>query len=217
MACGDILVFAGQGSDSHFSDREKLVKLRYRLEGAQEHFDAFLRGCRDAFHEAYNSLHQEEKAIFEPDTAAHFQDPEDLLQPGPAFQSHPVFETTTLYVRQILELMLYLQRYDKTSEPLEVTGVCTGTLAAIIAAASPSHLSKPFITTAVDGFRLAFWVGLRVSIWCRRALAERCTGQPCLLTVFKLSPHVISGHLERHNEQFSVCTPDNCNCRSLRC
>ncbi|POR35294.1 Polyketide synthase [Tolypocladium paradoxum] len=203
MASGDILVFAGQGSDSHFSDREKLAKLRHMLDGAQGHFGMFLQGCRDAFHEAYESLHAEQKAIFEQDTAAHFRDPENLLQPGPGFQSHPVFETTTLYVRQILELMLYLQKRDKTSELLEVTGVCIGILPAIIAAASPSHLSKAFIITAVDGFRVAFWIGLRVSIWCRRALADRWTGQPCLVTVFKLSPNVIAGHLESHNNQYS--------------
>ncbi|KND89106.1 putative sterigmatocystin biosynthesis polyketide synthase [Tolypocladium ophioglossoides CBS 100239] len=203
MAYGDILVFAGQGSDSHFSDRENLVKLRHRLDGAREHFNAFLRGCRDAFHEAFESLHAEEKAVFEQDTAEHFRDPENLILPGPRFQSHPVFETTTLYVRQILELILYLQRHDKTSEPLEVTGVCTGILPAIIAAASPSYLSKPFINNAVDGFRVAFWIGLRVSIWCRTALADRWTCQPCLVTVFRLSPHVIAGFLESHNEQYA--------------
>ncbi|KAL2018289.1 hypothetical protein VTK56DRAFT_993 [Thermocarpiscus australiensis] len=84
--------------------------------------------------------------------------------------------------------MLY-QSQRKTHHVIETTGVCTGVLPAILAAAFSSYASDAFVSAAVEGARLAFWIGVRAaSMYTERtpddAPDKTCS---CVLSVFGVS------------------------------
>ncbi|KAK4174323.1 putative polyketide synthase [Triangularia setosa] len=185
---GDTLLFPGQGSTSHFSDQETIQQILDQLGDDQAVFQGFVQSCKDHFQEEYNTLTPEDQSLIgdTQDISNFLQDTESFLTPPPALQSHPIFETTTLFIRQVLELILYQSRNDGSGQPVETAGVCTGVLPATLAASYPSYLSSQFIRTAAQSYRLAFWIGLRVSQFCRQAGADKWRDLPWALSVFGL-------------------------------
>jgi hypothetical protein len=183
----DVLLFAGQGSKSHFSDQTTADELREELGDAQEVFARFLQECRDAFTTEYALLPSEDQSILGENVSTTFGDPDSLLFPPPPYQDHPVWETTTLYIRQILELILYHCRQSYFQDVIETAGVCTGVLPAILAASESSFASDQFLQSAVHGFRLAFYIGLRVSLFCRNAAGDQWKDLPWAVVVSGLS------------------------------
>ncbi|KAL2137587.1 hypothetical protein VTI28DRAFT_8982 [Corynascus sepedonium] len=158
----DILVFAGQGSKQHFTEAGAPDSLRELLGLDQEvatTVSRFLDRARDALRDEYSSA-QDGWGLGRVDDA--FERSDNLLSPPPRLQSHPVFETISLYVRQVFELMVY-QSQRKTQHVAKTTGVCTGLLAAILAASFSSYASDDFVSAAIDGVRLAFWIGVRAA------------------------------------------------------
>ncbi|KAK0669809.1 putative polyketide synthase [Cercophora samala] len=185
---GDVLLFPGQGSTSHFSDHETVHQILDQLGQEQAVFDGFVQSCKDHFQEEYSALSPEDQSSIgdAQDISDLLQDSKTFLTPPPALQSHPIFETTTLFIRQVLELILYQTRSDGSDQPVETAGVCTGVLPAALAASYPSYLSPQFIRAAAQSYRLAFWVGMRVSQFCRRAAADTWRDLPWALSVFGL-------------------------------
>lgn len=177
----DILLFASQGSNAHMAS-DSLKCLENIYPETRRTLEIFLQRCLQVFHEEVLSLSpNEEKAIGPWATVLHdFDEPEKLLSPVAAYQSNPVLESSTIYMHQILDLFLYL------SEPthgilVEVGGVCSGMLPASLAASFPSvGISADFLDYAVDGFRLAFWIGIRTSLFCRNTASQVSEGSWCL-------------------------------------
>jgi len=205
---GDVLLFPGQGSNTHFSDQETLNRTREDLgDTFRPVFDDFLRECRNAFIVELESLSSEERSILEElgDLATTFEDPDFLLRPPVQCQTHPVIETLTLYLRQILELILYQARRETSQTPVETTGVCTGILPAILAASYSSFSSPRFLTAAVHGFRLAFWIGLRVSLFCRNTVGDKWRDHAWALSIFGSSVEEVKDILNNHSTE-SVST-----------
>lgn len=200
-----VLVFAGQGSNGHFSDRERTSNWLGRLSGdAERLWTEFLARCQSSFDELYRSLPEHERSILPEDTPAFFSTPQAFLHPAAAFQSHPVFQTTTLCVRQVLELLVYQSYHGESSVVVETAGVCTGILPAILASAYTSYLSADFSAAAVGAFKISFWIGLRASLRCRSVLGPDWNSNPCLLSVFKLQPDVVEELLSAYNSTLAV-------------
>lgn len=201
----DILVFAGQGSNAHFSDNNRTSSwLEHLTDDGKKVWNDFLDQCQKAFHGLYQSLPEHERSIFPEDTLDSFSAPLAFLHPATAFQSHPVFQTTTLFVRQVLELLIYQSHHGESSIIVEAGGVCTGILPAILASAFTSYRSEAFCAAAVNTFKISFWIGLRASLRCRSVVGGDWNTYPCLLSVFKLQPHVVVELLKEYNETISV-------------
>ncbi|RYP90821.1 hypothetical protein DL770_003082 [Monosporascus sp. CRB-9-2] len=163
-ATRDVLVFSAQGSSHHLSDNAKIDRLIEHLGEDGHTFDLILGRCRDALYAELESLDAEEMSILGDGFQDAFREPKNLLLPPQFFQSHPILETITLYLRQILELMVYASCQNGNHLIVETSGVCTGVLPAIIASSFSSYTSDQFLDAVVESFRLAFWVGLRASL-----------------------------------------------------
>ncbi|KAL2163193.1 hypothetical protein VTH06DRAFT_5249 [Thermothelomyces fergusii] len=196
----DILVFSGQGSKQHLVDAGAPDSLIGLLgEEQKEAYSTFLHGARDALVREHASARADGVSagqVAAVDEGA-FEKTEYLLVPPARLQTHPIFETISLYVRQILELMLYqtqqLQQRRRRREAhvvSETTGICTGALAAILAAAFAAYDSDEFVRAAIEGARLAYWIGVRAaSLLEERGRQEEGSPSPssCVLGVFGVS------------------------------
>ncbi|KAK4244019.1 hypothetical protein C7999DRAFT_35640 [Corynascus novoguineensis] len=197
----DFLVFAGQGSKQHFTEAGAPDSLRELLGLDQEvatTFSRFLDRARDALRDEYSSA-QEGWGLGQVDDA--FERSDNLLSPPPRLQSHPVFETISLYTRQVFELMVY-QSQRKTQHVAETTGVCTGLLAAILAASFSSYASDDFVSAAIDGARLAFWIGVRAASlhlgWKEDSPTDT---RSCVLSVFGVPDERMGELLKSYAEE----------------
>jgi hypothetical protein len=203
----DVLLFAGQGSNSHWKAPEAATTARQLLQPKHAQiFDLLLSTCRDAFTSELESATAEERSIF----PKMLENPECLLFPPSENHSHPLLETVSLYMHQILELILYESQPNGKRCVAEVAGICTGILPAILAASFGSFDSVAFITTAVEGFRVAFWIGMRASIYARSIERDNWQRTSCLLTVF-------GSNTQKVQEVLDACVNDHdvCLCRVL--
>ncbi|KAH6635415.1 hypothetical protein B0J18DRAFT_46719 [Chaetomium sp. MPI-SDFR-AT-0129] len=199
----DVLVFAGQGSKQHLVDGaasdDTPRELLDRDPELGPIFSSFLdRAC--------NAL-RDEYASYKADGTAGQQDDDEeaavkeafeqrlgdtILLPPPRLQSHPVFETIALYTRHILHLILYQSQNKAPAHEHhvhETTGVCTGMLPAILAAAFSSYASEAFVAAAVEAARLVFWIGVRsAEMYTEKAKSsEEASDKTCVLCVFGVS------------------------------
>ncbi|KAJ3580046.1 hypothetical protein NPX13_g523 [Xylaria arbuscula] len=157
----DILIFSGQGSKLHLSDRSNVETFLQYLGDTRALWDLFLQQCFEEFHhESINSI-EEVQSILGRSPNEFYECADALLFPPNEILSHPITETVSLYLRQILELLVFATQNGGLSHVVEATGVCTGLLPAAIAASATSYSSQEFLELALHGFRLAFWVGLR--------------------------------------------------------
>lgn len=195
----DVLVFAAQGSSHHLSDHATVDRLIECLGEERSTFHLITQRCKDALYLEIDSLTLEERSILGDAFYDSFKEPRSLLLPPQSFSSHPVVETIALYLRQILELMLFASYQGRNHVLVETTGVCTGTFPAIIAGSFSSYNSDQFVEAVTESFRLAFWVGLRASIFCRRAAGESWKELPWVLSTFGLPVEEIKEKLSKYN------------------
>ncbi|KAI1111369.1 hypothetical protein F5Y14DRAFT_315219 [Nemania sp. NC0429] len=198
---GDILVFTGQGSKKHLSDRSTLVGLEKQLGDSKSVFQLFLKRCLKAYHAEYLSLNEQERLILGSDDSWLYEDADALLFPPEANRSHPVSETIALYLHQILELYAFAVQSDAYPRIVEVTGVCTGLLSAVLAASTLSYESEEFFDAAVDGFRLAFWIGLRSKSASHDVLDDRPEHPAWVLSTFGWSTSQLQTALSQFYSQ----------------
>ncbi|KFA56353.1 hypothetical protein S40293_08749 [Stachybotrys chartarum IBT 40293] len=194
-AVRDILIFAGQGSNQYLISPSIAKGLRQLLGEEQEvAFQGFLSRCKDAFHQELSSVTAEGQSILGDDIINAFQDPDSFLLTPESFQSHPVLETLNLYIFEILELVL-LDCHEENHHVIETAGICTGILPAILAASFTSYNSKKFWNSAVEGFRLAFWTGLRASLYSRQVSGGVWRDKPSVLGVFGAKAEEVESRL----------------------
>lgn len=205
----DILVFTGQGSSQHLNEPGSTDDLRNQLgEVERLAFTKFLLDCQNAFCKEVDSISPEDKSVLDGDAgdvSVLDDNPDNLLKPPKELQSNPIFEALSLYTRQILELIAY-QTQNSNVHVVETSGICTGVIPAILAASYTSYSSQVFINAAVEGFRLAFWIGLRASLFSKQSSEQKSDGQPCVLGVFGTQDNVLSDKLASYNEKSEVRT-----------
>ncbi|GAP82674.1 putative polyketide synthase [Rosellinia necatrix] len=181
---GDILLFGGQGSKQHLSDRGAVAELERNLGEAKPLFKLFLQQCLEAFYSECGNLTEKERTILGRDPSDFYENSEALLFPSEAIRSHPITETISLYIRQILELAVFAAQSDVYPRIIEVTGVCTGLIPAVLAASTLSYESEEFFGSALHGFRLAFYVGLRSVSVCYDLLDSQPQDSGWVLSTF---------------------------------
>ncbi|KAI1335917.1 ketoacyl-synt-domain-containing protein [Xylariaceae sp. FL0016] len=175
----DVLLFSSQGSSSHFTV-DVLANLEKHDPRIKVEAQDFLRRCHKALHDEFESLDTEEKESLGSWIFSQMDRPETLIRPPPMCQSHPVIESTTFHVHQVLDLILY--RYKEQATTIaEAAGVCSGMLPAVLVAASFSTHDE-FLECAVEIFRVAFWIGLRTHLFCIRRSKHKSLA-PWTLTV----------------------------------
>lgn len=203
----DILIFTGQGSSQHLNETGSTDELRNQLgeiEGLA--FTKFLLDCQNAFCKEVDNVLPEDKSVLDGDggdISMLVHNPDNLLKPPKELQSNPIFEALSLYTRQILELMAY-QTQNLNVHVVEASGICTGVIPAILAASYTSYSSQIFTNAAVEGFRLAFWTGLRASLFSKRSSEQKPDSRPCVLSVFGTQDNVLSDKLASYNEKSEV-------------
>ncbi|KAI1172122.1 hypothetical protein F4777DRAFT_593119 [Nemania sp. FL0916] len=181
---GDILLFNGQGLKEHLSDRSQVVELERHLGDANSLFEKFLQQCLDAFHIEYSNLNEKDRTTLGCDSHVFYENTEALFIPPEATRSHPVAETISLYMRQILELVVYSAQGKVQPRVIEVTGICTGLIPAALAASFLSYDSSEFLDAALHGFRLSFLVGLRSASACFDFLGDLTPHSAWVLSTF---------------------------------
>ncbi|KAI8630829.1 ketoacyl-synt-domain-containing protein [Xylariaceae sp. FL1651] len=106
-----------------------------------------------------------------------------------------------------MELMVYKLRESNQHTLLTAAGVCTGVLPAVLSIASSSHSLEGFADSAVEGFRLAFWIGVRSALFCRQVAGESWRDSSCVLSIFGIPVAEAEGHLSLvENEDTSTPT-----------
>lgn len=194
----DVLLFSGQGSNQHLANPQTVQGLLDLLNQENTQiFEGFLKSCRDAFHVEFAHAAPHEQRLLGHDLLQALDEPECLFIPPQQFQSHPIIETLSLYINQILELMLF-QTHQNGHRVVEVAGVCTGTLPATLAGCFTSFVSDDFVAAAVQGFRLAFWIGLRAT---ENAITTEVLGDieaTCVLGIFGSTLEVVQEILQSH-------------------
>lgn len=193
----DVLLFAGQGSSAHLTT-QTFIDLDNKPPELKALLDDFLQKCLTAFYAEFDALADDEKKIVGTGAKKDIDKPEALLTPPPLYQGSAVFESVTLYLHQLVDLILY--KFQNGIEAvIETAGVCSGMLPAILAASFPSSISSQFIEYAVDGFRLAFWIGLRTSLFCHQASPDD-SHQPWALTVRGCSVEKLQDRVDEYNK-----------------
>lgn len=203
----DILIFTGQGSIQHLSEPGTNDDLREQLgEAEASAFADFLLNCQNAFRKEIEIISAEEISVLGCDANSIrtiVDQPEFILKPPKTVQSQPIFEALSLYTRQILELMTY-QTQNPKIHVVETSGICTGVIPAILAASYTSYSSLGFINAAVEGFRLAFWIGLRAALFTKQSSKQEADGSPCVLGVFGVREEALSDRLASYQEKNEV-------------
>ncbi|TRX93222.1 hypothetical protein FHL15_005801 [Xylaria flabelliformis] len=181
---GDILLFNGQGSKEHLFDRDAVVELEKHLGETNSLFQTFLQQCLEAFQFECSTLNEKERMVLGCDSSEFYENTKALFFPSEANRSHPVAETISLYIRQILEFIVYAAQSKVHPRIVEVTGVCTGLIPAVLAASTLSYESPEFLDLAVHGFRLSFWIGLRSASACHDLLGDLALYPAWVLSTF---------------------------------
>ncbi|KAI1637129.1 hypothetical protein F4809DRAFT_661582 [Biscogniauxia mediterranea] len=192
----DILLFAAQGSNAHYANRladylqDKPLETRRILED-------FLQRCFHAFHEEIDSLTGDEEGVLGTDVRKIFDKPESLVTPPSSYQSNAILESITFYVHQIFDLVIFFSR-NPDNYVSQTSGVCSGMIACAVAASFPESVSAEFLKYAVDGFRLAFWIGVRVSIFCHKISGGQ-SNEPWAVTIRGCSAEQLQEKVDAFN------------------
>ncbi|KAI0103346.1 hypothetical protein GGR51DRAFT_573276, partial [Nemania sp. FL0031] len=181
---GDLLLFNGQGTKEVFSDRETVAELKNRLGDANSLFNQFLQQCLDAFYFECSDLNEKESTVLGCNSSQFYENTDSLFFPSEAIRSHPIAETISLYIRQILGLVVYAAQSKAHPRIVEVSGVCTGLIPAVLAASTLSYESPEFLNLALHGFRLSFWIGLRSATACHDLNGDLALHHAWVLSTF---------------------------------
>lgn len=155
------ILFAGQGSTSVF---ESLSDELSRFLATSPLAEEFLSLCLEALHSETETLEDENRSLLGNNFSSSFSTPRSLASPPSEFVSDPIIQCTSLYVQQILEYIRYATgTFTELPAVQEANGFCSGLIAAAVAATTRLPLDRNFIRFAVEGFRLVFWIGVRVA------------------------------------------------------
>jgi hypothetical protein len=177
------------------SDMASVARLKSELGRDAPTLDGILNRCLEALFSEYDSLTAEDQSRLDLDLSQGFETPQSLLLPPDSCRLHPIFETTVLYLRQIVELLLYRARENNGHAVLTAAGVCTGLLPAVLAVSSSWYSSDGFADSVVGGFRLAFWIGVRSALFSRRISGDTWRASSCVLTIFGIPIEEAQGYL----------------------
>ncbi|KAH0826248.1 putative polyketide synthase [Lanmaoa asiatica] len=202
-------VFAGQGTTR--------TSLRHAADQAIRDADSptgslFLSSCLDVFLEELAALSPEEldqSGICPSD----FDGPRRLLTPDPKYVKNHIISANFLFLAQVMRYQSYVQTTSRsfldllkanTDHAAGVLGLSSGIFPACVVAASRNPLS--YITTAVEIFRLVFWIGLRVSQFTRRLLKEKPVDPtlPWSVVCFGLTKADVDQHIGRFEQKHRV-------------
>jgi malonyl CoA-acyl carrier protein transacylase len=165
MAESRIVLFGGQGSRSIFSSTT--------AKAAQHDAESTIAGsivlskCHAAFLQEISSLDVESRRILDIDPTS-FNSPGHLLEPEERYHTHPVLQATTIFLCHVLRYLTDVSQqhdaFEQCFDKLETAaGFSSGIIPAAIVARSPTI--DEFVTCAVEGFRLAFWVAYHSFRW----------------------------------------------------
>lgn len=160
-----LVLFGGQGSPTIFLPNAAATA----EEDAQSVSvgSILLLRCHAAFLEEIASLDAPSQHLLAIDPSL-FSSPRELLKPVAQYHTHPVLQATTIYLCQLLHYLAETQRvgeaYEHSFDRLQETaGFSSGLLPAAVVARSRSL--DDFVTSGIEGFRLAFWIACRSFFW----------------------------------------------------
>ncbi|KAF8836384.1 putative polyketide synthase [Paxillus ammoniavirescens] len=109
-----------------------------------------------------------------------FRDPLSLLSPQPKYSTNQIISGTFLFLAQVLRYQSYVRSTCSRLSPnslktnvdhgVGILGLSSGIFPACVVAASENPLA--YITTAVEVFRVVFWIGFRVLQFTRKFLRD---------------------------------------------
>ena len=202
-------VFAGQGTTR--------TSLRHATDQASRDADSptgslLLSSCLDVFLSelaALSPAELDQSGIYPSD----FGDPRRLLTPDPKYVKNHIISGIFLFLAQILRYQSYVQTTSRsfldllkanTDHAAGVLGLSSGIFPACVVAASRSPLS--YITTAVEVFRLVFWIALRVLQFTRKSLKEKPVDStlPWSVGCLGLTKTDVEQHIARFEQKVSL-------------
>ena len=184
MSSETILLFAGQGSRTVFSDTSSktLIQKIEQHRGASE----VLKHCHEAFLQDISSFTNHEREILTEEDGKLLATPEDLIKPPASLAENPVIQACTLYLNQILEYVLYATSEDGeriTKSLSESAGFCSGILPSLVIAVDAATESPIFQTHAVGSFRIALWIAIRSAVFSKAMAGSAWRDLPWSLVV----------------------------------
>jgi malonyl CoA-acyl carrier protein transacylase len=155
-------LFPGQGS----SPSAIAVALQQALHDIRSsNGQLLLTSCHDAFIAEVLKLSEDELNQSRI-SLIDFRDPTSLLSNSSLYQNNPIFSSTSLFLIQVLRYLVHfsgssaeLNGRNDPDHSLGVAGFSSGIITACVVGASNSVIS--FMANAVEGYRLAFWIGVR--------------------------------------------------------
>lgn len=178
---------------------------------------AFLSACHSALLGEFEALTAEQRAIAAKAADLCFGGPESLLFPPEDLHSNTVVQSTNLYLHQILNFISYSLTTSSDSNQtgarggeakfVEAAGFCSGIISAIVASSFTGKHDRSFITTAVDGFRLCFWIGVRSAEFCQNNSTYLTDATPWSLTISGLSVIDVTRVVNEFNQTVSPAFP----------
>ncbi|KAF2836624.1 conidial yellow pigment biosynthesis polyketide synthase [Patellaria atrata CBS 101060] len=208
MLVRDAILFAGQGSPSLFT--QGLSEDLHQFISSSVQAKTILSACFDAFVLEIQSLQDDEKLLLGEDIFSAFTTPLSLAIPSKSFSSNPIIQNTALYIQQMLEYLRYNSTQHEQNRTIdEVSGLCSGLIPAVMVAASPALLDGKLHGWAVEGFRLVFWIGIRVAQNSRTQGHNNPNDLPWSLVVSGLGLEEMNEVLKRYNQtekpEFPIC------------
>ncbi|KAJ7634563.1 putative polyketide synthase [Roridomyces roridus] len=171
----DIPLFAGQGSSASTMARARTQALQDAQEAEGR---SLLRACFEAFHAELTSLDSLDI------DGRDFDSPDSLLL-NHKYEGHPILSGTTLFLVHTLRYLRFVSEASGSKSPFAdaltrvggagILGFSSGILPAVVVAASGDLGS--FIAHAVQGFRVAFWVGVRASMFRAKSLQQHASDE----------------------------------------
>ncbi|KAF9240177.1 putative polyketide synthase [Melanogaster broomeanus] len=170
-------LFSSQGSGRAMLEQANVQAVR---DAASAFGSLLLSSCLDAFLAELCVLSPEEldqSGICPSD----FSDPHSLLSPQPKYLKNRIVSGTFLFLAQVLRYQSYVQStftshlsrdffQTNIDHGVGVLGLSSGIYPACVVAASRNAFG--YISTAVDVFRLVFWIEFRVLQFTRKMLRE---------------------------------------------
>ena len=172
----NVPIFAGQGTDA--ADSPRIIEQSLR-DLTSPSCALLLFSC---FNEELSKLSpvERQESGLEP---TDFKSPKDLISSFPEHYVHnPIISGIKLFLFQSLRYLAHIERSSTSSHGftdalkanaihnLGVLGFSSGILPACVVATSQSALA--YISNSVEGFRLAFWIGMRTMGYRRGILRD---------------------------------------------
>ncbi|KAF9219881.1 putative polyketide synthase [Gyrodon lividus] len=201
-------VFSGQGSGRASLGQASDQAIR---DAASHSGSLLLSSCLDAFLAELRVLSPQEldQTGISPSDFTH---PHSLLSPHPKYTKNQIISGTFLFLTQVLRYQSYVQSTSRSGLSPEffktnlnhgvgILGLSSGIFPACVVAASDNPLT--YITTAVQVFRLVFWIGFRVLQFTRKLLRDSPVDStlPWSVACLGLTRADIQDHITRFEQQ----------------